>query len=224
MRNKGLTFIEVMAAIATLCALAMTILLVKREFFNSSSASAPSNQTMENWDELLSVGHQSSDRGKVELLMFSDFECPACRSFHQTALLPAIQEFGTDLRLIHRHYPLSYHRFAQPAAIAAECAALTSPFFEMHDALFRYQDSLGLKSFVQIAASAGVDTVGFQACLDRRHGIESIERDLALARSLKLNGTPSIAIDGVLLGSVPDSLELSNLIAQRLRGEPISVQ
>ena len=63
------------------------------------------------------------------------------------------------------HLPISSHRFARPAARAAGCAHLQGAFAEMANALFKAQDSLGLKSWTSYARDADVrDLRQFDDC------------------------------------------------------------
>jgi len=219
-----MSLVEGLAIIATLCAVLLTGLAVRREFLSRRDPSAAMlpNRRLDDWAAIIADGRQLGLSNGIQVLVFSDFECPACRMFHERVLRPALQEFGSKITFIHRHLPLDYHRFARPAAQAAECAALSGHFFPMHDALFQYHDSLGLKPFIEIAAEAGVqDLIQFERCRKSSGGNERIDRDLSVAKALSLPGTPAIAIDGVLLGSAPDSASFVGMINDRLNGAPI---
>ena len=68
--------------------------------------------------------HIRGNRGaKVTLIEYSDFECPFCARFHPTTL-QILDEYGDDVALVYRHFPLDQiHPSARPAAIASECIA-----------------------------------------------------------------------------------------------------
>lgn len=203
------------------CALTLTAMVLAREVTgrDGERATLRQDRLVPDWPSLVQDGRASADSAEVTLLVFGDFECPACRRFHIEAHQPALVKFGKRLRWVFRHYPLAYHRFAVPAAIAAECAAEAGKFFEMVDALYQAQDSLGLKSFDLIAREAGVsDIVAFVECRTRQHGMERVTADLATAKALALGGTPAIAIGGVMLGDVPDGARLAELIAREGSG------
>ncbi len=68
------------------------------------------------------------------IIEYADFQCPAC-----SAMAPVMSEFlknHPDVRLVYRHFPLSFHANAQLAAEAAETAGAQGKFWEMHDLLF----------------------------------------------------------------------------------------
>ena len=62
----------------------------------------------------------------VTIIEFSDFECPYCRLANGT-VEQLLQRYPNDVRLVYAHFPLDMHAWAQPAAVAATCAARQSP-------------------------------------------------------------------------------------------------
>jgi protein-disulfide isomerase len=78
---------------------------------------------------------RGAKNGKITLIEFSDFECPFCSRFIPT--VEQVEEtYGDDVTLVFKHFPLSFHPLAKPAAVASECAGDQDKFWEMHDALF----------------------------------------------------------------------------------------
>lgn len=71
---------------------------------------------------------------------YSDFECPACRTYY-LALKQLAVEFGDRVAFVYRDFPLiEIHRNAEPAARAARAAGKQGKFWEMHDLLFEKQN------------------------------------------------------------------------------------
>ena len=58
----------------------------------------------------------------VTLAEYSDFQCPACASFHPV-VIDVMEEFGDKIAFEYKHFPLPIHPLAEPAARAAEAAA-----------------------------------------------------------------------------------------------------
>lgn len=59
--------------------------------------------------------------GVATIVMFTDLECSYCRDFRPT-LQPMKGRYGDRLRIVVRHHPLTFHKNARTAAIAAICA------------------------------------------------------------------------------------------------------
>lgn len=137
--------------------------------------------------------------GPVEVVMFSDFQCPAC-----AATGPLLDQLISEGRitLVYRHFPLtSIHANAEPAARAAVAAGEASMFWEMHDRLFIGQSewsdldaAQATAYFEGLAWELGLDIDQFRADLDTAGSI--VSRDAQAALALNLRGTPSLFIAG----------------------------
>jgi len=77
----------------------------------------------------------------VTIVEFSDFQCPFCAAVKGT-LHTVLSTAGSDVRHVFKHFPLSSHAHARPAAIAAECARVQGRFWEFHDLVFGGQSGL----------------------------------------------------------------------------------
>lgn len=176
------------------------------------------------WSQLLAEGIPLRDSGDAPssaaaesptIVVFTDLECPFCRRFHEE-----LTEFrkGHDVPVLIVHYPLRIHRFATPAAVAAECASAQGRMKSLVDAVYGKQDSLGLKSWTSYATEAGVaDTIQFRECAAAKT-LPRIERHLALARALQVGGTPAVVVSGWVFDRPPTRQELSEAIASIRQG------
>ena len=77
----------------------------------------------------------------ITVVEFSDFECPYCGAV-QATLATVLPEYGTDVRVVFEHFPLSLHPYARTTAIAAECAHAQGRFWQFHDLVFGGQAAL----------------------------------------------------------------------------------
>ena len=90
----------------------------------------------------------------------------------------------------------------------------------MKQILFAQQDSLGLMSWQTMAARASVaDSAKFGECVEARPDIAKIQAGEEMARRLGVRGTPTIVVNGWMLGAVPSASDLERLIAMFARGE-----
>jgi protein-disulfide isomerase len=60
----------------------------------------------------------------------------------QSTLATVLPEYGTDVRVVFKNYPLSFHSHARTIAIAAECAHAQGRFWQFHDLVFGGQQAL----------------------------------------------------------------------------------
>lgn len=174
------------------------------------------------WDQIKTttpdtlVGAQVKATPPHTVVVFSDFECPMCKRFEEMSLTVAREQYGRELAVVYRHWPLGYHRGARAAAIASECARAQGAFSTMAAELFEAQPTLSYRDeFWTLAAKAGVrDSVAFENCVASPRPQLALARDSVLRTLLprEPTGTPTVLVDGVMLGRVPSPDQLVELL------------
>lgn len=162
---------------------------------------------------------------KVTLIEYSDFECPFCKRFEPT-MQQVLEEYGDKVRIVYRHYPLSFHANAQKEDEAAECAGELGgddAFWQYHDAIFERTTSGGtgfaLDELVPLAKELGLNESKFKECLDTGKYAQHVKDDMSGGSAAGVTGTPgSILIDAagdaqLISGAVPFSTIASALDA-----------
>ncbi len=152
---------------------------------------------------------------KVTFIEYSDFECPFCKRFEPT-MQQMEKEYGDKVRIVYRHYPLSFHANAQKEAEATECAndlGGNDAFWKYHDAILERTTSNGtgfaLDALVPLAKELGLDETKFKDCLDTGKFAKHVQEDESGGAAAGITGTPgSILIDAsgssqLLSGAVP---------------------
>ena len=74
----------------------------------------------------------------LTIIEYADFQCPYCADA-SLSLIEYQKEHSDDVRLVYRHFPLSFHEKAVPAALAANAAGYQGMFFEAEEFLFKKQ-------------------------------------------------------------------------------------
>jgi protein-disulfide isomerase len=147
----------------------------------------------------------------VQVLVFNDLECPFCARFHAIVRATEVRYRGR-VATVFLHSPISFHKFALPAARAAECAALQGKFGAMVDVLFQKQDSLATKGWSAFAREAALQNLEkFSTCL-QSSSFPRIEQDRQLASRFNVRGTPTVIVNGWRFPDTPDSTTLWNAI------------
>ena len=137
-----------------------------------------------------------SANAPVVIMEFSDFECPFCKQFHEVLHQTALAD-STRVRVVYMAFPLPNHRFALPAARAAECAYHLGQLVTWVNQVYEMQDSLGLIPWGELAARAGIeDTAKIAACARKPADYPRIEGALAFGRQRGVEATPTIWING----------------------------
>jgi protein-disulfide isomerase len=73
----------------------------------------------------------------------------------------------------------------------AECAGDQGKYWEMHERLFKNQQTLGAKDHSGHAASVGLDVSRFELCLETGKFAAKVSADMASGTKLKVAGTPA---------------------------------
>ena len=135
------------------------------------------------------------ENAPVTIIVWSDFECPACRR-----IVPIVERVAAahegEVRLVHKFYPLPRHTHAEVAARAAYAAQKQGRYWEMERELFENQEKLGDATIGEIAEELGLDMGKLRADMQSEAAKKTIERDKADADGAGLMGTPFILING----------------------------
>ncbi|HWM95176.1 MAG TPA: thioredoxin domain-containing protein [Thermoanaerobaculia bacterium] len=142
-------------------------------------------------------------------VVFSDFQCPACRGFAETYESQIAPAMGDRVKVVYKHFPLepecnallqqTVHDQACEAADAAEAARSlggSDAFWKMHDRLFANQDGLDQAPWTRIAMEAGLDPARLSELVASRAFRDRIREDTELGRRLDIQSTPTVFLDG----------------------------
>lgn len=149
--------------------------------------------------------------GKINVVEFADFECPACRRFSEI-LKEALAPYGDRVHFVRLNKPLDMHPYARDAARAYVCGQLQQRGEPMAEALFASPE-LTPAAIEKLAQAVGLDTKQFAACLVEPSTNSRVDHEAGLLVPPELEGLPTTYIGGKrLLGvqsteTVMDALE-----------------
>jgi protein-disulfide isomerase len=138
---------------------------------------------------------------EISLIEYSDFECPYCKSFHQSAA-ELLAQYPGRVNWVYRHFPLAFHNpGAQTQAEAAECARHVGgapAFWRYADALFARTTSGGkgfpVEKLAPLAQELGLERGAFEDCVaSGRYGAR-VKADVDEGQKIGITGTPSTVI------------------------------
>ncbi|WP_194266070.1 DsbA family protein [Arthrobacter yangruifuii] len=137
---------------------------------------------------------------QATLVLFTDYQCPYC-AMMDTLIQQAKADYGDQVRIVVRNYPLPKHQNAEPSARAVEAAAEQGAMEAMATTVFEHQqDWKGASNvdeiFSQYAQDLGLDMDQFRADYSSGAVKERVARDLQDAQDLEVRGTPTLYLDG----------------------------
>ena len=152
---------------------------------------------------------RGNSASKVWMIIASDFQCPYCKMWHDSADMTIRREYVDNgkVRLAFINFPIANHQNAMPAAEYAMCASAQNKFWEMHDAIFEAQarwsgEANPTATFEQLAAKTGVDMAALRACVSSQKMRPMIAADRDKAAQAGVRATPSFFIGNTILEGV----------------------
>jgi protein-disulfide isomerase len=149
--------------------------------------------------------------GKVTIVEFLDYQCPACAAYYANVTKKVEADYAGKITFVTRNFPLSMHPLAQQAARAAEAAAKQGKYVEMYHQLYdNYEqwavapDGQQLSDDAQrattlfdgYATAIGLDLNQFHTDLSSKAIQDRIDADMAAGEKVGVTGTPSIFVNG----------------------------
>lgn len=145
---------------------------------------------------VVAAPQKGSDQAPIVMVIYSDFQCPYCKTFALDTL-PEISRLYVDtgkLRLAFRNLPLdAIHPLARGAAVAGLCANRQTRFWEVHDAIFR-ASSIDETALRIVAQNAKLDLAQFDGCVKNPESAKQLDQEIADATTWKIRGTPTFVI------------------------------
>lgn len=161
-----------------------------------------------------------TDSAKVKLVVFSDYQCPACGAAEPT--VEKVREATTsgNFQLIHRNFPLPQHLNAKPAANLAAYAATKGKFWAANDKLFATQKEWEnlpdpTDYLVNLAKGLGLNETEARDAIKGQKFASLIQDDINDGNSLNVNATPTFFVNGRKLNLTSFS-DLENEVNQEL--------
>ena len=152
---------------------------------------------------------------RVRIDVFSDYECPACRTFYLQTVRNVLDAYARDNRVnvVYHDFPLQMHRYAREAARYALAGRRlgTEQWKALTDALYLRQAEWSSNGKIDAIASEALspqDYASLKQLLEDPSIDKTLEKELALGRAHQVSSTPTffIVANGVsqrIVGGVP---------------------
>ena len=147
----------------------------------------------------------------LTIVLYSDFQCPACKEEAKMLRDNIVQTYPTQVHVYFRDFPLEQiHPWAKAGAIAGRCVYRqnASSFWDYYDWMYEHQTEVtpeNLKDKVlEFAKNKNLDTLQLGRCMDTKATEEDVNKSLAEGKSLIIDQTPTMFINGRRIpGSIP---------------------
>lgn len=189
----------------------------------------PSNQTVQEFrlarlsSVLTKAPTKGSDKAPVDIIEFSDFQCPSCRHYSEI-VTPILEKHAASVRYRRIDLPLlSAHPWALPAAVAGRAIYRQSPeaFWDFKKSIYANQDKLNtfmLDDFVQaFVKDHSLDGDKFNADVQSPALRQEILDSVGAAFSLPVFGTPTFLVNGEIVVPGEDGKNLEKAIEAKLK-------
>jgi protein-disulfide isomerase len=134
--------------------------------------------------------------GKVTMVEFFDYNCGYCKRAFPDVM--KMIDADKDLKLVMKEFPI-----LGPGSVYAARAALASrqqgKYWEYHMALMAHEGRIDEAVADQIAEASGLDVKKLKADMEADEVNQVITRNMQLADSLKIQGTPAFIIDETVI-------------------------
>lgn len=139
----------------------------------------------------------------VEIVEFSDFQCPAC-AYKASFIVNLLEKFPGKIKIYFKHLPLDhhcnekikreFHPFACQAAKYSYCAYKQGRFWQFHDRIFRERSKINSDFLNNLVKSMNLDHTLFEKCLSSK-ALAAVKQDIDEANNLNLSYTPTIFLN-----------------------------
>jgi len=147
-------------------------------------------------------------KGNVTIVEFSDMQCPHCKQ-----VAPTVETLLTqvpDAHFVFQNFPLPNHDWAEKAAGYVDCVGRSTKdgVWKFIQKAFEQQESITAanadEKLKAIATDSGADAEQTAACAVKSDTKARIQSSVALGKSVGVNGTPAIFINGrMVTGGAP---------------------
>ncbi|WP_412761206.1 DsbA family protein [Peribacillus frigoritolerans] len=165
----------------------------------------------------------------VTVVEFGDFKCPACKAWGESIYPQLVKDYVDTGQVKFSFVNVLFHgEESKLGSLAAEAVYKQNPdmYWEFHKALFKEQprenhDALWITSekINEVAATIpDIDVNKLQEDMKDQSVVEEVNTDDKLVQEFKVEKTPSIMINGTMLGDPFDYEKIKNLLDKELKG------
>ena len=155
-------------------------------------------------------------KGEVTLVEFFDYNCPYCRGM--ASLITKAEAADPWLRIVYKEFPI-----LGPGSVFAAKAALAAnkqgKYVTLHRALYQLRGPVDEAKVLEVATNVGLEIQRMKADMQDSAIEGAIEKNVKLARALRITGTPGFVVGDQISTGATDFDGLQSLIAKGRSGQ-----
>jgi protein-disulfide isomerase len=138
-----------------------------------------------------------SPKAPVTIEVFSDFQCPGCKFFHDNDFQRIMTDYVVPgkVYVIYRYFPLQMHPYGRACAEFACAAARVGRYQKVADALFAQQQTIALLGNVEAVADSVLtpaEQKTVKSLLKSPEVQKAIETDMEEGKTVPVASTPTL--------------------------------
>lgn len=139
---------------------------------------------------------QGAKNPVLTLVEFSDIQCPYCARL-SPIVDSIVKAYPNDVKVIFKHFPLSFHAQAMSAHAAILAAGKQGKFFEYRYGIAPHFRNLNDSTYIALAKNLGLNLEKFKKDMVLTEDIKNlILQDQILGQKVRVSGTPTLFGNG----------------------------
>ncbi|MDX8366814.1 DsbA family protein [Cytobacillus sp. IB215665] len=219
-KNQSSTNMKFLIALPLIIIALISLLIIVNKESQKPGSDMASHPSIENQP---TIGEADAP---VSIVEFGDFLCPACKSWGEY-IYPELKKDYIDKGLVKLSYVnvLFHGEESILASLAAEVVYKNDPqaYWDFHKKLFSEQpvEHVGqwvtIEKILEVAeATTNIDLQQLENDLIEKSTMDEVDIDDKLVKEYKVEMTPSVIINGVMMDNPMDYGEIKKLIEQQL--------
>lgn len=148
--------------------------------------------------------------GDITVIEFFDYRCGVCKRVHP--IVEMLVKSDKKIRRVYKEWPILGNNSLM-AARAALASHRQGKYVAFHNAMMEARAQLNKNAIMTIARRVGLDTSRLTRDMESPAVNRILKQNFALAKALKLTGTPSFVIEDTLLRGGRDLVTMKKLVA-----------
>lgn len=210
----------------------LVIIVLFASLFAINQASKGKDETNRTADEAPPVATQpvmGETESKVSIVEFGDYKCPSCKAWGEQVWPQLKKDYIDSGKATFSYINVLFHgEESNLGALAGEAVLKSDPenFWDFHKALFDAQpevnhDGLWIteEKVLEVAKAAvpDIDLEEFQQNMNSKEMQSMVDKDQQLVTQFKVEQTPTIMINNVVIANPFDYESLTATIEQELK-------